>query len=238
MAPKLLRRVKVKGATGVAFDAAARAWVSAPRRVYVVRQGARKPEKHPLRLGAGVGGAIAASPDGLTLAVGAAHGGDAAALVDVAGHHVHRFRSGRGPGAPGWSPDGVRVYYADGGGATLSLVSPFAHRRLGSVALPGTTPLGVVVQPGLARVQGTDAPDAITGTRLRDLIAGLGGDDTLSGGPRERHPAGRSGQRHPARRLLRRRPLRRRRRRHAQRRLGQRPRLRRRRQRPRRRRHR
>jgi Ca2+-binding RTX toxin-like protein len=181
-APKLLRRVKVKGATGVAFDAAARAWVSAPRRLYLVRQGAPKPEKRPLRLGPGVGGAMAASPDGLTLAVGAAHGGDAAALVDVAGHHVHRFRSGRGPGAPGWSPDGVRVYYADAGGATLSLVSPFAHRRLGSVALPGTTPLGVVVQPGLARVQGTDAPDAITGTRLRDLIAGLGGDDTLSGG--------------------------------------------------------
>jgi Ca2+-binding RTX toxin-like protein len=181
-APKLLRRVKVKGATGVAFDAGARAWVSAPRRLYLVRQGAGKPEKHPLRLGKGVGGAVAASPDGLTLAVGAAHGGATAALVDVNGHHVRRFRSGRGPGAPGWSPDGVRVYYADGGGATLSLVSPFAHRRLGSVALPGTTPLGVVVQPGLARVQGTDAPDAITGTRLRDLIAGLGGDDALSGG--------------------------------------------------------
>jgi Ca2+-binding RTX toxin-like protein len=180
--PKLLRRVKVKGATGVAFDVGARAWVSASRRLYAVRQGARKPEKHPLRLGKGVGGAVAASPDGLTLAVGAAHGGTTAALVDVAGRHVRRFRSGRGPGAPGWSPDGVRVYYADGGGATLSLVSPFRHRRLGSVALPGTTPLGVVVQPGLARVQGTERNDAITGTRLRDLIAGLGGDDTLAGG--------------------------------------------------------
>jgi Ca2+-binding RTX toxin-like protein len=180
--PKLLRRVKVKGATGAAFDAAAHAWVSAPRRLYLVRQGARKPEKHPLRLGKGVGGAVSASPDGLTLAVGAAHGGNLAALVDVAGHRVRRFRAGLGPGAPGWSPDGVRVYYADGGAATLSLVSPFAHRRLGSVPLPGTTPLGVVVQAGLARVQGTDAPDAITGTRLRDLLAGLGGDDMLNGG--------------------------------------------------------
>jgi Ca2+-binding RTX toxin-like protein len=180
--PKLLRRVKIKGATGAAFDAAARAWVSAPRRLYVVHQDARRPEKHPLRLGKGVGGAVAASPDGLTLAVGAAHGGTLAALVDVAGHRVRRFRSGRGPGAPGWSPDGVRVYYADGGGATLSLVSPFRHRRLGSIALSGMVPLGVVVQPGLARVQGTDAPDAITGTRLRDLLAGLGGDDLLNGG--------------------------------------------------------
>ena len=58
--PRLLQRVKVKGAAGVAFDAGARAWVSAPRRLYLVRQGARKPEKHPLRLGTGVGGAVAA----------------------------------------------------------------------------------------------------------------------------------------------------------------------------------
>jgi Ca2+-binding RTX toxin-like protein len=180
--PKLLRRVKVKGATGAAFDASGTAWVSAPRRLYAVRPGERKPERHPLSLGAGVGGALAASPDGATLAVGASTGGTKAALVDVAGRHVRRFLSGRGPGAPGWSPDATRVYLADGGGATLSLVSPFRHRRLGSVALPGTTPLGVVVQPGLARMQGTLGPDAITGTRLRDLIAGLGGDDALAGG--------------------------------------------------------
>jgi Ca2+-binding RTX toxin-like protein len=181
-APRLLRRVKVKGATGVAFDASARAWVSARGRLFVVRPGRRKPDTHPLRVGKGVNGPVAASPDGTTLAVGPARGAATAALVDVAGRHVRRFRSGRGPGAPGWSPDAVRVYLADGGGATLSLVSPFEHRRLGSVALPGTTPLAVAVQPGLARVAGSDAPDAITGTRLRDLIAGLGGNDTLQGG--------------------------------------------------------
>jgi Ca2+-binding RTX toxin-like protein len=181
-APRLLRRVKVKGATGVAFDASARAWVSGRGRLYAIRPGRRKPEKHPLRLGKGISGAVAASPEGTTLAVGAARGADTAALVDVAARHVRRFRSGRGPGAPGWSPDAVRVYLADAGGATLSLVSPFRHRRLGSVALPGTTPLAVAVQPGLARVQGSDAPDAITGTRLRDLLAGLGGDDRLAGG--------------------------------------------------------
>jgi Ca2+-binding RTX toxin-like protein len=181
-APRLLRRVRVKGATGVAFDASARAWVTARGRLFAIRPGKRKPEKHPLRLGKGVSGAVAASPEGTTLAIGAAAGAQTAALVDVGGRRVRRFRSGRGPGAPGWSPDAVRVYLADGGGATLSLVSPFAHRRLGSVALPGTTPLAVAVQPGLARVQGSAAPDAITGTRLRDLIAGLGGDDTLRGG--------------------------------------------------------
>jgi Ca2+-binding RTX toxin-like protein len=181
-AHRLLRRVKVKGAAGVAFDASARAWVSARGRLYAIRPGKRTPDKHPLRVGRGVSGAVAASPEGTTLAVGAARGAATAALVDVSARHVRRFRSGRGPGAPGWSPDAVRVYLADAGGATLSLVSPFAHRRLGSVALPGTTPLAVAVQPGLARVQGSDAPDAITGTRLRDLLAGLGGDDTLRGG--------------------------------------------------------
>lgn len=181
-APRLLRRVKVKRATGVAFDASGRAWVSAPRRLYAIRQGKRKPDKRPLRLGRGVGGFVSASPDGATLAVGAIRGAATAALVDIGHRRVRRFRSGRGPGAPGWSPDAVRVYLADGGGASLSLVSPFAHRRLGSVALPGTTPAGVVVQPGLARVRGSAAADAIVGTRLRDLIAGLGGDDNLSGG--------------------------------------------------------
>src|SRR2546423_8327435 len=59
----------------------------------LVRQGARKPEKHPLRLGRGVGGAVAASPDGLTLAVGAAHGGSLAALVDRSEEHTSELQS-------------------------------------------------------------------------------------------------------------------------------------------------
>src|SRR5262245_53461362 len=52
-AAKLLRRVKVKRAAGVAFDASGTAWVSAPRRLFAVRPGSREPEKHPLSLGAG-----------------------------------------------------------------------------------------------------------------------------------------------------------------------------------------
>ena len=52
---------KIKGATGVAFDASARAWVTARGRLYAIRPGKRKREKHPLRLGKGVSGAVAAS---------------------------------------------------------------------------------------------------------------------------------------------------------------------------------
>src|SRR5260221_199969 len=81
-------------------------------RLAVIARGARKPDPRPLELGRGVGGAVAASPDGSVLAVGAAAGGARAALVGVAARDVRRFRSGRGPGAPGWSPDGARVYLA------------------------------------------------------------------------------------------------------------------------------
>jgi Ca2+-binding RTX toxin-like protein len=180
---KLLRRVKVPGAVGVAFDAGGRAWVStANGRLVAIAPGARKTDPKPLKLGSGVGGAVAASPDGSVLAVGAAPGGARAALVDVAKREVLRFRSGQGPGAPGWSPDGARVYLAEGGSAGLSLVSPFSHQRIGSIRLPGTVPAAVVVQPGLALVQGTAGADAITGTRLPDLIEGLAGDDRLAGG--------------------------------------------------------
>ena len=71
------------------------------------------------------------------------------------------------------------VYYADGGGATLLLVSLFAiagwaRRRCRDDAAGRRRP----ARPG-ARA-GTDAR-SITGTRLRDLIAGLGGDDVLNG---------------------------------------------------------
>jgi Ca2+-binding RTX toxin-like protein len=181
-AGKLLRRVKVADAVGVAF-AGGRAWVStASGRLVAIAPGARKPDPGPLKLGRGVGGAVAASPDGSVLAVGAAAGGAHAALVGVAARDVRRFRSGRGPGAPGWSPDGARVYLAEAGAAGLSLVSPFSHQRIGSIRLPGTVPAAVVVQPGLALVQGTAGADAITGTRLPDLIEGLAGDDRLAGG--------------------------------------------------------
>ncbi|HMJ37085.1 MAG TPA: hypothetical protein VK501_24485 [Baekduia sp.] len=180
--PKLLRRVRVKGAAGAAF-AAGRAWVTAAHgRLRTIAPAAKKATKG-IKLGSGVGGGVAVSPDGTQLAVGAAAGGTKAAIVDVAGRDVHAFRAARGPGIPAWSPDGSRIYVADRGAHTLSLVSPYAHRRLGTVALPaGLRPLDVAIQPGLALVQGTDGPDVLLGTRGPDLLEGLAGDDRLAGG--------------------------------------------------------
>jgi Ca2+-binding RTX toxin-like protein len=178
---RLLRRIHVKGATGAGF-AAGRAWVTARGRLRPITPGARKAGKG-IKLGKGAGGGLAVSPDGLTLAVGAAPGGAKGALVDLRSGTVHGFRAARGPGMPAWSPDGSRVYVADRGAGTLSLVSPFAHRRLGTVALPaGLRPADVTVQPGLALVRGGDGDDTLLGTRGPDLLDGLGGADRLVGG--------------------------------------------------------
>jgi Ca2+-binding RTX toxin-like protein len=181
---KLLRRVKVKGAAGAAF-AAGRAWITTTSgRLATIAPGAKKAAKGKgITLGKGVGGGIAPSPDGTQLAIGAAAKGTKAAFVDVATRTVHHLRSGRGPGVPAWAPDGSRVYVADRGAGTLSLVSPYAHRRIGTVALPaGLKAVDVAVQPGLALVLGTTGADVLLGTRSPDLLEGLAGDDRLVGG--------------------------------------------------------
>lgn len=178
---RVLRRVRVPGAVSVAFDDAGRAWVTgSKRRLFVVADGKR--EKHPLTLGRGVGPALAASPDGARIAVGAGPGGHTAALLDVASKTLHGLRSGAGPSTPAWSSDGVRVYLADAGAAGLSLVSPFTRARIGTLALPGARPVAVAVQGGRARTIGGDGADAIGGSRLPDLLESLGGDDRLGGG--------------------------------------------------------
>src|SRR4051794_15586948 len=182
---RTLRRVKVKRAAGAAFDASGRLWVSATNaRLYPVHPYVRKKAVgRPLKLGRGVGGAIATSPDGRRLLVGAAATAPRASLVDPFARKVHGLRAGPGPGRPGWSPDGIRAYLADGGAGALSVVSPLRGSRLGSIGLPpGSLPGGVVVQPGLATVPGTPGDDKLLGTRLRDLLEGYGGNDTLSGG--------------------------------------------------------
>ncbi|MDX6687371.1 MAG: Cytochrome heme domain, partial [Baekduia sp.] len=180
--PKLLRRVKVHAAAGATF-AAGRAWITTTGgRLRTIPAGARTATKG-IKIGKGAGGGVAASPDGTQLAIGAAPHGAKAAIVDLATLDVHAFKSAAGPGIPAWSPDGSRVYLADRGARTLSLASPYAHHRLGTVALPaGLAALGVAVQPGLALVLGTDAPDVLLGTRGPDLLEGLGGDDRLAGG--------------------------------------------------------
>jgi hypothetical protein len=103
-AARLLRRTRVRRAAGAAFDARGRLWVSASdARLYPVRPYARrKAVGKSLKLGRGVGGAIAASPNGARLLVGAAGSAPRAAFVDVGARRARGLRTGRGPGVPAW----------------------------------------------------------------------------------------------------------------------------------------
>ena len=183
-AGRLLRRVRVPAAAGVAVDGAKRTWVATARgRLQLLEPGTRKVRGGKgIKLGAGLGGALDLSPDGARLAVGAARGAPVAGVVELGSGRVRRFLAGRGPGGPAWAPDGSRLYVADAGAGAISLVSPFALRRIGVVALTGTTPRGLAVQPGLARIFGTEGADQLRGSRGRDELTGFAGDDQLLGG--------------------------------------------------------
>jgi Ca2+-binding RTX toxin-like protein/DNA-binding beta-propeller fold protein YncE len=182
-ARRLVRRVKVEHALAAAFDRSGTAWVSTRTgRLFAIRPGAHKPAKHPLDLHRPMGATLSPSPDHLRLVAGATGGQPVAGLIDLATRRVSRIHVGAGPGAAAWSSDATRIYVADRGGATLSLVSPYSRRRLGTVAFPGEAPQGVAVQGGLARSAGSDAGDTVSGSRLPDYIEGLGGDDVLRGG--------------------------------------------------------
>src|SRR4051812_18046086 len=144
---RLRRRVKVPRPRGAAF-AGGLLWVASARgRLYPVRPYVHKKAiGKPVRLPRGVGGGVAASPDGGRLLVASAGPVGKAALVDLASKDVHGLRIGAGPGAPSFSSDGVRAYVADRGAATISVISPLRRHRLRSIALaPGPVPGG----PGL-----------------------------------------------------------------------------------------
>ena len=178
----LLRHVKVKGAVDVAIDRGGRTLVSTAERLRTIAPGQRRPRKRGLKLPEGAGGGLALSGGGSRLVVGAALGGASAALVDLRTRSVRRLAAGRGPGWPAWNADSSRILMADGGAATLTLVSPFSRGRVATVALPGSAPSDLAVQRGLAVFIGTDGPDRLTGTRGPDRIEGLGGNDVLRGG--------------------------------------------------------
>ncbi len=179
---ELLRRVKLKGATGVAIADNGMTYVTARERLRVIARGQRRVRRKAIRLPAGAGGALTLSPGRSRLVVGAAPDGLSAAIVELRNESVRRLVAGRGLGRAAWYPDASRIVMADGGAATVSLISPFSRGRVALVTLPGTTPSDLVVQPGLALITGTDAADQITGTRGDDKISGLGGDDLLRGG--------------------------------------------------------
>ena len=179
---ELRRLVKLKGALGVAIADGGVTYVSARGRLRVIPRGERRPRKRAIKLPTGAGGGLTLSPGRSRLIVAAAPRGGAAALVELRSGVVRRLVSGTGPGRAAWYPDASRILFADGGSASVSLISPFSRGRIGLVTLPGTTPSDLVVQPGIALISGTEGPDVLTGTRGADRIEGLGGDDKIGGG--------------------------------------------------------
>ena len=141
---RLLRSVRVPGARGVAVDGAGRTWVSARGVLRLIQPGAAKVSESKLDLPAGVGGALALSPRDGRLAVGAVSGRSGGAVVDLQTRTVRRLVTGAGPGTPAWNLDATRLYYADGGGASISIVGAASRRRLDVVGLAGLSPFSVV----------------------------------------------------------------------------------------------
>lgn len=177
----LLRLIRLRGATGVAIADDGVTYVSAAGRLRTIGRGQHRVRKHAIKLPAGAGGALTLSPGRTRMIVAAAAGGTSAALVRLQGASVRRLVSGAGPGRGAWYPDASRILLADSGSATVSLISPTSGARIGLIALAGTTPIDLVVQPGLALISGTDGPDRISGTSGPDRIEGLSGDDYLLG---------------------------------------------------------
>jgi Ca2+-binding RTX toxin-like protein len=179
---RVLHTARVPGAIGVAIDGAGRTWVSAGRYLRVVPPGLGKVSKTiKVKLPEGIDGALALSPRDARLAVGAVTGTAGGAIVNLSTRSVRPVIAGAGPGTPSWSLDATRIYYADGSGASISIVGAASRRRLDTLALPGSTPLAVLEQPGLALLAGTDGNDSLTGTSGADRIEGMGGDDYLRG---------------------------------------------------------
>ena len=179
---RLLRHVKLKGATGVAIADNGLTYVTARERLRVIARGQRRVRKKAIRLPDGAGGGLTLSPGRTQLLVGPARRGTSGAIVVLRNTRVRRIVAGPGPGRGAWYPDASRIVVTDGAAATVSLISPFSRGRIGRVTLPGTTPSDLVVQPGLALMLGTEGADRLTGTRTEDRIEGLGGDDVLRGG--------------------------------------------------------
>ena len=130
---RVRRRARVKGAGAIAFDAGDRAWISS-----VTRGAGARGRVVPLDpVGGSVGRAIklgraqrrrrAGDPRAPRVRRRRRAAGLRAAVVDLSRRRVIASpRTGRGPGAPAWSPDGVRIYVADGARARSPSSRPSA----------------------------------------------------------------------------------------------------------------
>lgn len=150
------------------------------------------------------------SPDGTMIAFHSRR-------VDTAGEEIYRMNAdgsnvvrltnntGPLPGSfdifPAWSPDGARIVWNSGRGATsfgevytMSAVDGSDVRRITNNPAfdwrcdwqPLCTIYGsgnIVGTPGDDIICGSDGPDSISGGGGNDRILGLGGDDRIAGGP-------------------------------------------------------
>ena len=180
---RVARTVHVPGALGAAIDGGGRTWVVAGRFLRLIPAGARRVARRArISLPPDVGGAMALAPRDSRIAVGSRAGASGGAIVNLTTRRVRRLTSGAGPGAPAWSLDATRVYMADAAGASVSIIGAASGRRLDTIALPGSTPVGVVEQRGLALLPGTEVADTLIGTGGPDRMEGMGGDDYLRSG--------------------------------------------------------
>ena len=180
---QVVRTIKARGAVAAAFGRSpVRGFVSTSRGRLVVVDVSAAAVIGSLITGAG--GGVAISPRGNQALIGSVGKRTRrGALVDLLrGKVIARPKTGRGPGEPAFNPSGTRAYVADSRDGTVSVLSASTGRRLGTLRLPGTRPVGIAIQPGLAQTLGSEGPDIIKGTRGPDLLQGFGGDDQLRGG--------------------------------------------------------
>ena len=120
---RVRRHIKLKAAGAIAFDAGDTAWISARNRLVPLNPaGGRLGRAIKLKRRQG-GGGLAIR--GRRAFVGAGGPRTRAVVVDLDRRRVmKRPRTGRGPGAPAWSPDGVRIYVADKTAQRRSRSSP------------------------------------------------------------------------------------------------------------------
>jgi Ca2+-binding RTX toxin-like protein len=188
LAGRLAKRIKLTGATGVAFGPTgtiARIVTAGPKGAELVNLDTVTGKLgRKAKLGRGLGGGVAVTRSGRQAIVGAAKGSRVTAVVDLAsGRTLARVAAGAGPGWPATSPDTLRFYVADQGAGTVSVFSSQSLKRLKVQRLSATSrPVAAAVQPGVATIQGPGGPDTLSGTRLPDRMFGNGGDDILNGG--------------------------------------------------------
>lgn len=164
---RLLRRKTVGAIGGVSFAPSGRlVWVSTTNGILRGLDRISASERSRIRLGRGVGTGLAIAPDGRRAAVAANRGGSSVAIADLRRQRLQtRVRTGKGVGTPVYSEDGSRLYVADGGASTISIVSTRSNKRIAAYWLgAGLRPRGLALRAPPAG-EGSADQDSSTGPR-------------------------------------------------------------------------